>query len=92
MASSIDIEYGYEAGAGQAQAAGDTAYDSITDGVKAALVGAFAGPPDTGVRSLGVQQTVLEMCQAALAAVPQVADISIHAPNLHNIPFNFTSY
>ena len=29
------------------------------------------------------------MAQAAMAAVPEVADVTILAPNLHNIPFNF---
>jgi urate oxidase len=38
--------------------------------------------------SLGVQQTLLQMGEAALAACPAIDSISFELPNLHRIPFN----
>lgn len=83
MASSIDVDYGY-------RTTNIDSYDAVTSGVRAALIRAFAGPPDTGVASASVQETVRQMSEAAMAAQPELSDTKIRAPNLHNIPFDFS--
>jgi len=42
--------------------------------------------------SLGVQQTMHVMGQAALAAVPQIKNIYFRLPNKHRIPFNLDPF
>jgi urate oxidase len=42
--------------------------------------------------SLGVQQTLLAMGEAALGACPQIDSISFELPNLHRIPFNLEPF
>jgi urate oxidase len=42
--------------------------------------------------SLGVQQTLLAMGEAALAACPAIDAISFELPNLHRIPFNLEPF
>jgi urate oxidase len=42
--------------------------------------------------SLGVQQTILHMGDAALAACPAIDSISFQLPNLHRIPFNLDPF
>lgn len=83
MASSIDVDYGY-------RTTNIDSFDNVTSGTRAALIRAFAGPPDTGVPSASVQETVKQMCEAAMMAQAEVSDVNIRAPNLHNIPFDFS--
>jgi urate oxidase len=40
--------------------------------------------------SLSVQQTLYAMAEAVLAAVPQVAELTLTMPNRHNIPVDFS--
>ena len=42
--------------------------------------------------SLAVQQTMLEMGKAALAAVPEITRVSLRLPNKHRIPFNLKPF
>ena len=42
--------------------------------------------------SLGVQQTLLAMGEAALAACDAIDTISFELPNLHRIPFNLEPF
>jgi urate oxidase len=42
--------------------------------------------------SLSVQQTLYAMAEAALAVVPEVAEITLTMPNRHNIPFDFSKF
>ncbi len=42
--------------------------------------------------SLGVQQTLMAMGEAALAACPAIDTISFELPNLHRIPFNLEPF
>jgi urate oxidase len=51
--------------------------------VRTAMLKAFAGH-----RSLGAQHTLYAMGEAALAAVPALAEITIAMPNRHRIPMN----
>lgn len=59
----------------------DWEYDGTADidfsaawrAVRAAIITLFAGPPDTGVMSLGVQHTMYRVQRAVLQAVPQVS-------------------
>jgi urate oxidase len=42
--------------------------------------------------SLSVQQTLYAMAEAALAAAPEVSEITLTMPNRHNIPFDFSKF
>ena len=45
-----------------------------------------------GTYSESVQDSLYRMGEAALAAVPEVAEIRLAAPNKHYIPINFTPF
>jgi urate oxidase len=60
-----------------------TAYYAITD----AIIRTFANQ-----HSLGVQQTLMAMGEAALAACDAIDDISFELPNMHRIPFNLEPF
>jgi urate oxidase len=55
--------------------------------IKAAILKTFATQ-----HSLGVQQTLLQMGEAALAACDAIDSISFELPNLHRIPFNLEPF
>ena len=55
--------------------------------IDAAILRAFAT-----THSLGVQQTLQFMGEAALVACPFIADISFTLPNMHRIPFNLEPF
>lgn len=61
----------------------DAAYAAITD----AILKTFATH-----YSLGVQQTLQAMGEAALAACPQIDSIHFELPNMHRIPFNLDPF
>ncbi len=42
--------------------------------------------------SLSVQQTLYAMAEAVLAAVPEVAEMTLTMPNRHNIPIDFSRF
>ena len=76
MATRIDADWTF------GQTLGD-AFDAYYAGVTAAILTTFATQ-----HSLGVQQTLLAMGEAALAACAEIDSISFELPNLHRIPFN----
>lgn len=55
--------------------------------IEAAILSTFATR-----HSLGVQQTLFEMGEAALAACPSIDAISFALPNQHRIPFNLEPF
>lgn len=57
------------------------------DFVRAAMVACFAEH-----QSLAVQQTLLEMGRAALAAAPAIDRVNLVMPNQHRIPFNLEPF
>lgn len=64
-----------------------TDFDAAEKAIHAALLDTFAGHA-----SLGVQQTLLAMGEAALSACPAIDSIHFSLPNLHRIPFNLEPF
>eukprot|EP00601_Ochromonadales_sp_CCMP2298_P003290 CAMPEP_0173181856 /NCGR_PEP_ID=MMETSP1141-20130122/7515_1 /TAXON_ID=483371 /ORGANISM="non described non described, Strain CCMP2298" /LENGTH=336 /DNA_ID=CAMNT_0014104887 /DNA_START=26 /DNA_END=1037 /DNA_ORIENTATION=- len=62
-------------------------YNTVAEKLEDAFVNTFAGPADKGVYSKSVQQTLLQMANAALAVAPAVSSITLDMPNIHNIAF-----
>ena len=67
--------------------AGRADYAATFPVIRTALLEAFAAHV-----SLAVQQTMYEMGQAVLAAVPAVKRVSLRLPNKHRIPFNLKPF
>ena len=80
MATSIDADWTFNEEAGPEF---DEFYAAITN----AILTTFATK-----HSLGVQQTLKDMGDAALAACDAIDSISFTLPNLHRIPFNFEPF
>ncbi len=80
MATRIDADWTFNAEAGPEF---DDHYAPITK----AILSTFASK-----HSLGVQQTLKDMGDAALASCPVIDSISFTLPNLHRIPFNLAPF
>jgi urate oxidase len=80
MATSIDADWTFNEEAGPEF---DALYASMTN----AILKTFAT-----THSLGVQQTLKDMGDAALAACEAIDSISFTLPNLHRIPFNLEPF
>jgi urate oxidase len=81
MATSIDADWTF------AQPAGGDDFDANYDAIIRAILTTFATR-----HSLGVQQTLKDMGDAALAACASIDSISFSLPNLHRIPFNLEPF
>lgn len=79
MATKVDADWTYNAL--------DAAFPAAAAAIDAAILTTFATR-----HSLGVQQTLLDMGEAALAACPAIDSISFELPNLHRIPFNLEPF
>jgi len=79
MASQVDADWHFIS----ANADFNAASDAITN----AILSTFATQ-----HSLGVQQTILDMGNAALAASSAISEIRFELPNLHRIPFNLEPF
>src|SRR5688572_19770800 len=80
MATSIDADWTFTTQAGPE-------FDEIHAVIMNAIVSTFATK-----HSLGVQQTLKDMGDAALAACGAIDSISFTLPNLHRIPFNLEPF
>ena len=63
-------------------------YNKAYGDVQRAVVGEFFGPPDKGVYSPSVQNTLYLIGQAVLKQVSSVKQVTFTAPNIHFIPMN----
>ena len=81
LATQVDADWRYTS------AGGAGAFDRHVDAIRNAIIDTFANHA-----SLGVQQTLLAMGEAALAACAQIDTISFELPNLHRIPFNLEPF
>ncbi|CAD7695053.1 unnamed protein product [Ostreobium quekettii] len=61
-------------------------FDDAYQGVRAALLGAFFGPPEGGVYSPSVQFTLYQMAKAALDGEECVKSVKLRMPNIHFLP------
>lgn len=59
--------------------------------VKNVLVDTFFGPPNAGVYSPSVQNTLFLMAKAALNRFSDIASIQLKMPNIHFLPVNLSS-
>jgi urate oxidase len=79
MATKIDADWTYNTPAGD--------FAARAAAIDAAILTTFATQ-----HSLGVQQTLLAMGEAALAACDAIDTVSFELPNLHRIPFNLEPF
>jgi len=79
LATQIDADWQYNGS--------DADFDAADRAIHDAILTTFAGH-----FSLGVQQTLLAMGEAALAACPAIDRIDFALPNLHRIPFNLEPF
>ena len=81
MATSIDADWTF------IRASQGEDFDATHDAITRAILTTFAAR-----HSLGVQQTLKDMGDAALAACDRIDSISFTLPNLHRIPFNLEPF
>jgi urate oxidase len=81
MATSIDADWTFT------RASQGDDFDAAHDAITRAILTTFATR-----HSLGVQQTLKDMGDAALAACASIDSISFALPNLHRIPFNLEPF
>jgi urate oxidase len=79
MATKIDADWAYNSTSAD--------FVSCAAAIERAILTTFATR-----HSLGVQQTLLAMGEAALAACDAIESISFELPNLHRIPFNLEPF
>lgn len=79
MATKIDATWEYNTT--------DADFPAAAKAIDAAILKTFATQ-----HSLGVQQTLMQMGEAALAACDAIDSISFELPNLHRIPFNLDPF
>ncbi|KAH7300015.1 hypothetical protein KP509_24G041100 [Ceratopteris richardii] len=63
-------------------------YNKAFETVKQILLDVFFGPPDAGVYSPSVQNTLYLMGERVLQRLPEIESIKLSMPNLHFIPVN----
>jgi urate oxidase len=89
LATKVDADWAYAAGPSGGSSGGVSAFDfpAAAAAIDDAILTTFATK-----HSLGVQQTLLDMGEAALAACPAIDSISFTLPNQHRIPFNLAPF
>ena len=58
--------------------------------VRDCILDAFAGPPDTGIFSPSVQNTLYLAQKKVLETIPQMSKIEVRLPNKHYFPVDFS--
>lgn len=79
MATQLDAEWTFNTASGD--------FDAFHAAISSAILSTFATQ-----HSLGVQQTLQQMGEAALDACSSIDSITILLPNLHRIPFNLDPF
>ncbi len=69
-----------------------TPFAAVADAVRAMTLERFAGPPEKGVYSASVQQTIHQIGTAVLERYPLIASISFSLPNIHFYAVDFGDY
>jgi len=69
-----------------------TAFTDIYDDVRRTTLSIFAGPPETGVYSPSVQETIYQIGQAVLKRYAAIASIKFVLPNIHFFLVNFKDF
>ena len=68
-------------------AAGGTDFEAAADAIRAALLQVFAT-----TYSYSVQDSMYRMGEAALAAAPDVTEITLAMPNVHYLPIDLSAF
>jgi len=58
--------------------------------IKEIILDTFAGPPETGVYSPSVQQTLHVIQRKTIVKIPQIFSIELELPNIHYFPVDFS--
>ncbi|XLS82290.1 hypothetical protein HN51_048121 [Arachis hypogaea] len=61
------------------------------DDVKRVLLETFFGPPNVGVYSPSVQNTLYQMARATLNRFPDIDSVQLKMPNIHFLPVNISN-
>eukprot|EP00611_Tribonema_gayanum_P022072 TRINITY_DN4367_c0_g2_i2.p1 TRINITY_DN4367_c0_g2~~TRINITY_DN4367_c0_g2_i2.p1 ORF type:complete len:311 (-),score=126.40 TRINITY_DN4367_c0_g2_i2:261-1193(-) len=88
MGSNFDSEWTYTPDTVAAAVSGRVNFVAVRDQILDTMTKTFAGPADVGVPSASVQVTLYQMGGAVLSIAPQVTDITLYMPNVHNMPFD----
>lgn len=67
-------------------------FDFTWDAVKDCILDKFAGPPDTGIYSPSVQNTLYLASKMALDKVEQIKTIEMEMPNKHYLTINMSKF
>ncbi|XP_002740301.1 uricase-like [Saccoglossus kowalevskii] len=67
-------------------------FDRAVETVKAIILDNFAGPPDTGVYSPSVQNTMYLAQKQSFQKVPQISEIEIVMPNSHYFTIDLSKF
>jgi len=67
-------------------------YDLAWNTVKDCILDAFAGPPDTGIFSPSVQNTLYLAQKKVLERIPQMSKIEVRLPNKHYYSIDFGQF
>ncbi|KAI7815677.1 uricase [Rhyzopertha dominica] len=67
-------------------------FDAVWDSVKECILDKFAGPPDTGVFSPSVQNTLYLAEKMTLDKVPQISRIEMFMPNKHYLTVDMSKF
>ncbi|CAG7828744.1 unnamed protein product [Allacma fusca] len=67
-------------------------YDHAWNTVRDCILDAFAGPPETGIFSPSVQNTLYLAQKKVLEEIPQMSKIEVRLPNKHYFPVDFSSF
>ena len=68
-------------------AAGGTGFEAVASAIRAALLRVFAA-----TYSYSVQDSLYRMGEAALAAAPEIAEITLAMPNVHYLPIDLSAF
>jgi len=60
--------------------------------IRDVLVSVFAGPADIGSPSPAVQYTLFKMGEAVLQKNPNVVNVTMNMPNVHNLPYDQSKF
>lgn len=90
LGSSMQVEWEYNKEFVKGGLTAEFDWEGMVQRIEDSLTFTFCGPPGTGVASSGVQQTLHQMCYNALNDIEGLDSMWISAPNLHNIPFDFS--
>lgn len=86
LATTIDAKWAY--GTSRPHELMKLDFGGIHRAIRHAFIIAFFGPPDKGVYSKGVQETLFKMGRSAIGARDEVDTVTLSLPNLHFLPCN----